>query len=282
VRPFRFWAAAASGLILAAGAAAAQQPAEPLPRGDVFPPLVADPKQPQFFAAYLFATAIGGSGQIGSVGLGENIGLVRGRGGRWQVSLATGVFSQFDMATVSMALINTDFLVGIPFTWRLGGWRARARLYHQSSHLGDEFIWRTNPERVNYSFDAIELLLSRDIGRWRVYGGGEYLARRDPADVRPGVAHAGLEYRHAAPLVRIGRLGAGRLLGALDTKSIEHRRWQIAWSVRAGLEFAPAAGARDDGRRWSVQLHAFDGPAPYGHFYEADVSAVGLGLHFSL
>jgi hypothetical protein len=196
------------------------------------------------------------------------------------VSVAAGVFSQFNMQTPSNDLINTDFIIGFPLTWRAGPLSARARIYHQSSHLGDEFILRTNPTRVNLSFEALELLGSWDVGGLRAYGGGEYIVRHEPADLKPALLHAGLEYRHPRPVVQVSGLGVGRVVAALDAKSSQERKWQTGWSVRAGLEFQPAGTGR--ARRLSVQLHGNDGPAPYGQFYEENVQAGGIGVHFSL
>ena len=254
--------------------------AEPLPQGQLFHALVADPKQPHFFAAWLWTSSPLVTGQVASVGLGEDIGLVRGQGRRWQVSVAAGVFSQFAMETPSNDLINTDFVIGFPLTWRSGALSARARIYHQSSHLGDEFILETNPTRVNLSFEALELLGSWDLGGLRGYGGGEYIVRHEPDDLKPALLHAGLEYRHPRPVVRLGGLGDGRIVAALDAKWSQERKWQAGWSVRAGLEFQPAGTGRV--RRLSVQLHGYDGPAPYGQFYQENVRSGGIGLHFSL
>lgn len=253
---------------------------EPFPAGQLFQPPLADPKQPHFFASLVWLTSRLVTGQVGSVGLGEDIGIIRGRGGRWQVSVAAGVFSQFNMETPSYDLLNTDFVIGFPFTWRRDALSARVRIYHQSSHLGDEFILRTNPTRVNLSFEALELLVSRDVGRVRAYGGGEYLLRHEPADLEAGLLHAGLEYRHPQALVRLGSLGDGRLVAALDAKASEERKWQAGWSMRAGLEFRSAVEGTP--RRVSLQLQAYDGPAPYGQFYQENVQSVGIGVHFSL
>jgi hypothetical protein len=248
-----------------------------------FAPLVADPKQPHFFAAWLWVTSPIVTGQVSSVGLGEDIGLVRGRRGgrgRWEVSVAAGVFSQFNMGTRSNDLINTDFVIGFPLTYRRGAVSARARIYHQSSHLGDEFILNTNPTRVNLSFEAAELLVAHDLGSFRVYGGGEYAYRHEPADLRPGVLHAGIEYRHARGALRLGRLGTGRVVAALDAKSAEERKWRMGWSGSVGIEFRLAA----DGavRNLSAQLQGYSGPAPYGQFYQENVRSVGVAIHLSL
>jgi hypothetical protein len=56
------------------------------------------------------------------------------------------------MNAPSTDLINTDYVVGIPLSWRSSLFSTRVRLYHQSTHLGDEFVPH-NPgvNRVNYS-----------------------------------------------------------------------------------------------------------------------------------
>jgi hypothetical protein len=269
------------GVLSAASARAQGTPrAEPLPEGHLFQGLLADPKQPQFFAAWVRMTSPLVTGQVSSVGLGEDIGLMRGRSGRWQVSVAAGVFSQFNIETASIDLINTDFVIGFPYTYRRGALSGRMRFYHQSSHLGDEFLLGTNPTRVNLSFEALELLVSHDFGELRSYAGGEYIVRHEPADLKPGLLHAGVEYRHPQSLFRLGSVGDARAVAALDAKSSQERRWQTGWSVRAGLEFTPAKPTT--ARRLSVLLHAYDGPAPYGQFYQDNVTWAGIGIHFSL
>jgi hypothetical protein len=254
--------------------------AEPLPAGHLFAPLVADPKQPHFFATWLWVTSPIVSGQVASVGLGEDIVVIRGAQRRWEVSVAAGVFSQFNMGTSSNDLINTDFVIGFPFAYRTGPFSARARIYHQSSHLGDEFILTQNPTRVNLSFEAAELLLARDIGSFRAYGGGEYIFRHEPADLKPGLLHAGLDYRHPQPLARIGGLGEGRLVAALDIKSTQERNWRVGWSGRVGIEFRPVPATGE--RNVSVQLQGYSGPAPYGQFYQENVRSIGVGIHLGL
>ena len=224
----------------------AQEPGrvEPLPQGHLFQPLLADPKEPHFFATWLWVTSPFLTSQVSSIGLGEDVGLIRGREQRWQVSIAAGAFSQFNMATRSNDLINTDFLVGFPFTYQRGALSARIRVYHHSSHLGDEFVLNGAPARINLSFEALEVLLSRDLGNLRAYGGGERVFRHEPANLRPGLFHGGVEYRQARGFVRLGGLGDGRLVAALDAKSIEERRWRVGWSGRLGVEFRPGGRAR--------------------------------------
>src|SRR3989454_10330062 len=123
-------------------------------RGDgVFQPLLADPKEPQFFATYLWDRSPRLGSRLASVGFGQTIGLVRESD--WELAIAAGGFSQFNMQSATNDLINTDYLVGLPLTYRHGSWSTRLRLYHQSSHPGDEYLLHTNAQRVDLTFEEI-------------------------------------------------------------------------------------------------------------------------------
>src|SRR2546430_14207720 len=82
--------------VLAAVPAAAQAPGPNPAPGAVFQPLLADPKEPQFFAAYLWERSPRLAPRLGSVGFGQTIGVVNGR--TWQAAIAAAGFSQFNLA----------------------------------------------------------------------------------------------------------------------------------------------------------------------------------------
>lgn len=260
----------------------------PLPTGDVFCPLVADPKSVRSFVSYLRETSEAAETSVGSVGIGDAFPMVRW-GGRTpgdgvQLSLQGSVFAQFDLGTSSYDLLNADFIIGLPLTWRRGSTSARARFYHQSSHLGDEFLLRDEdpkPERENLSFESLELILSQDVGLLRLYGGGEYLVNRSPEDLESAVAHAGTELRPSGG-VNFGRLGSVRPLVALDVKASHEQDWEPSWSLRAGLDVGRPREGAGAGGRWSLLLEYYRGPSPYGQFYRDDVTLVGAGLHFTI
>ena len=273
-------AALAAGQSGARAQAALPLPPVPSPSAALFPSLVADPKEPEFFATYLWQRSSRLTSRLGSVGFGQTIGILRARD--WQLSIAAGVFSQFDLSSTTADLMNTDYLVGLPVAYRRGNTAMRLRVYHQSSHLGDEYMIHAHAQRVDLSFEAAELLVARELAHWRVYGGGEYMFTHSPADLKPGVLHAGLEYRQPGSLVRLGRLAAGRLVAALDGRSVQDRGWQIGWSFVTGLELADPLLLPGSGWRWSVQLKGYSGPSPYGEFFRDRVSSLGFGLGLAL
>jgi hypothetical protein len=263
-------------------------PVEPFPENDVFRPPLADPKQPQFFATWQ-ATRVRSDDtylNIGSVGFGDNLGLLGRRNGcnGWQIGILAGVFAQFNMDAGSTDLINADYVVGIPVSWRSGLMSARVRLYHQSSHLGDEFLLG-NPgvDREDLSFEAVEATLSLDApGGWgRVYAGGGYLLHRSPETLDRLGVHGGFELRGptiVAPLLRtlLPALRFTPVFGA-DFKSFEELSWNINTNVVGGVEWSKAGADR----RLRLLANYYRGFAPYGQFFAQKIEQVGIGLYWS-
>ena len=256
-----------------------------LPATQLFTPLRADPKEPRFFVSTLHGESAVRDTTLGAVGFGEQFGILRREtptGMGWQLGLSGAVFAQFDLEAPSSDLINADYLIGVPLTWRQGDWSGRIRLYHQSSHLGDEFLLRTQPQRVNLSFEAIETLIARNFGGLRLYGGGEYLFDRDPSNLGEGLLHAGLDWRGQEIAFRFGDLGGARWVAGLDVKRWQQNDWDTQFSAKAGLEFAPLRDAGRNGRRWAALLEFYDGPSPYGQFYPWDVRYWGVAIQLGL
>ena len=256
------------------------------PQDQIFCPLIADPKYPRSFASLLRGTfpsiekPSGKGTAIASVGLGDFFGVVRWGGPRpgegLQLDVVGAIFAQFDLDSASNDLINADYIIGVPLTFRRSGFSVMARLYHQSSHLGDEFLLRSSPiQRENLSFESLELLASQEIGPLRLYGGGEHLFRRDPDTVKAKLLHTGAE-------LRSGRAGLVQLVGGVDLKTTEQHNWAQALSGRAGIELARPSPGGHPVRLVTILLELYKGPSPYGQFFLEDISYVGVGINFSL
>ena len=257
----------------------------PLPATQLFEPLRADPKEPRFFVSVLKVNSDIQNSTIAAVGFGENFGIVRhGSNPKkgWQLGLSAAVFAQFDLESESSDLMNADYVIGVPVTWRHNDWSGRVRVYHQSSHLGDEFLLRVQPERVNLSYESIEVLVAHDFGGIRAYGGGEYLFHREPSDLAEGLVHIGLDWRNRETAFSFSHLGAARWVAGLDVKHWQQDDWAIQVSAKAGLEFAPISNTNNSKRRWSVLMELYDGPSPYGQFYQDDLRYWGVSIQLGL
>lgn len=257
------------------------------PQDQIFCPIIADPKEARSFVSVLRGTfrslddPSGKGTTIGSVGLGDSVGLVRwggpapGEGA--QLDVVASIFAQFDLSPPSGSdLINADYIIGLPFTWRRRGFSTRLRIYHQSSHLGDEFLLRSEDvERQNLSFESVEFLASQEWGPLRAYAGGERIFRREPDHLPSKLFHGGAELRR-------GRDGRVQVVSGLDVKTTDLYDWSPAISGRVGLEAIRRGAGGHPARLVTLMIEVYHGPSPYGQFFQDDISYLGLGLHLGL
>jgi hypothetical protein len=243
----------------------------------LFEPLHADPRWPHFSAAYHYYSGNDELQSVGTASFGESFSLHRQRIGeeaQWEVGLQAGVFSIFDLDAASHDLVNTDYFVGPTLGWRNDGLSLLGRLYHQSSHLGDEYLLRTRVNRVNLSYEVADLLLSWDVtDALRVYAGGGYILHSAP-ELDPWTTQGGVE--------AFGRpFGGGnvRPLLAIDLQAREEHDWGRDVSVRTGLQFEDTTAGS---LRFQVLLEYYRGRSPNGQFLDQDVEFFGIGLHFQL
>jgi len=259
------------------------------PADDLFQPLLADPRQPQFFALWQSTQSRNErtNANIGSIGIGENFGFFTRRTGcnGWQISLLTGIFAQFDLDASDAALINVDFNVGVPVTWRHGNWSARLRFYHQSSHIGDEFLG-ANPgfQSIGFQFDEVDMIVSYDVQRWlRLYGGGAVMINRQPVTIDRNTVQWGFEARASTPLGRshgLGLLSNPILFWPVltaDFKSVEEQGWHINTNLLMGFDMSRVGSFK----RLRILFNYYHGYNPYGQFfYSQKTESFGVGTYF--
>lgn len=246
-----------------------------LPGGVLFRPLIADPRWPHFGAAWQHYIDDRQFSNVAAVSFGESFSFYRDRigGAWWEVGLHAGVFSVFDIDAESFDLINADYMVGVPLTLRYDDFTAMFRLFHQSSHLGDEFLLRTRTNRINVSYEAIDLRLSYEFDDLvRLYGGGGYLFHQTPSNLDAFSVQYGLELRSPWP----SRDSRWRPIAAVDVQQREENQWSADISARAGIEIAGVLLTR----KLQLLVEYFTGHSPNGQFYKDKIQYIGLGTHF--
>jgi hypothetical protein len=248
-------------------------------RGQLFAPLHADPRWPHFSAAYRRYVDSPEFTNVFAPTFGESISLYRNRApfnGQWEVGVQGGVFAILDIDARSKDLINADYLIALLTSYRSGDFSAFVRLGHVSSHLGDEYLLRSaanQVNRVNLSLESVDLKLSYDIRDVvRLYGGGGYLVRTDPVNIKPGTAQFGIELQ--SPRTYLG--GAVRPVAFGDFQSFEENKWSTDVSIRAGVQFA---NIRISDRYMQLLVEYFNGHSPNGQFFVRRIESIGLGLH---
>ncbi len=247
-----------------------------LPNGLLFDPLHADPRWPHFSVAYRGVSQGPEPKTTGSANFGETFSIYRNAApfnGQWEIAFQGGVFSIFDLDAPSADLVNADYTAGLLTSYRTGSFSGFFRIYHQSSHLGDEFILNNQPNRINLAYEEIDVKLSYELFDWfRVYGGGGYLVGRDPNTLGRGTSQFGAELTSPWTLLS----GKIRPVAYADFQANERTNWSITSSVLAGLQFE---NARIGDRKLQLLLEYLEGPSPNGQFYSQRTEWIGIGLH---
>lgn len=252
------------------------------PEGPLFFVPLASPKEPRTHVTWLRLRLPGAKFNIGSVGFGDSFGLLRwpgfGEADTWQLGISGAVLAQFNMDADSMDLINADYIIGLPLSYRNGSWSARGRLFHQSSHLGDEFLLlpqnsELRQTRINLSYEAVELLAGWEWKGIRLTAGPSYIIHSDTSLKRSSV-QAGLDYLRTKQVYT----PSAHLFASLLWHSWEETDWNSDLSAKAGIHFrSPYTEKR------AIQIFAeyFHGNLPFGQFYQLRSEYYGGGINIS-
>lgn len=247
------------------------------PSHKLFTPLMADPQELKSQLSVVQATLSDSSpGNFTGAFISMDVGFPLYNSNRtidrgtWDLRLVSGIHSQFNIDKSSNDLLNTDFLVGFPLSYRDGEWAARLRVMHQSSHLGDEFILSGNaPNRVNLSFEFAELLLAYHFGEFRIYAGGSHAFHRQPESLKPNVRKGGIEYiDEDSPW-----------LMAVHVTQHQETDWKTEFNAQAGVRVEPVLPGTT---QMDIYLQAFDGPFPYGQFYTQEAEYYGISFKLDI
>ena len=266
-----------------------------VPDNDVFRPILADQREPRFYADYRRVHFRFSNAQQLAEGQGPTISAAMvafgGVFGIWgmrqrqacdglQVSLFGVVFSQFNLSSTSFDLLNSDYLVGPMLTFRRGAWSARFRFYHQSSHLGDEFLLNyglaNRVQRENLSIEVLDLLVSLEGDWWRVFAGGGLILFSDAtSDLKstPGLLFWGGELRSSPWHWQSSTL---RPVFGASMSQAQATDWSLSGSLEAGLEWASSNAAH----RIRLLLVAQRGALPFSQFFSEKTENFGAQLQF--
>ena len=244
---------------------------------ELFQALIADPRQITFSAAWRFHDDIVHH-SVAAVVFGDTFPIFRWLDiwpchGDLQIGIEGGVFAIFlfdpDMETQegdSVALVNSDYYVALPIvTYACGNWSYRGRLYHVSSHLGDEFvITHTEIARKNPSREAVDLFASYQLTPWiRLYGGVGYNWHSNQSFfIKPWYIEYGAELRVLGQHNLYHCLYFQPFL-AMDFQNWEYTGWKFSATYCLGVEVSQLEGI---GKKLRIFLEYHDGYSVEGQF----------------
>ncbi len=250
----------------------------------LFPPFIANPREPIYSIAYRWFDDVLASNLI-AVSLGDVFPIFRWfdvfpAHGDLQIDISACAWADFDMNPANTPngewaeLINTDYLLAIPISYAFDKWAFRLRGYHISSHLGDEFMVN-NPsyKRLNPSFEAIDFMGSYQItDGLRVYAGPGFVVHSDNTfPMKVFYAEFGLEWRFYGLRMHSHRLyGAPFFAG--DLQIWEAVNYRPSGTVQLGYEFSKLQGA---GRKVRLFVEYHNGYSA-GQFFTKNAQYLGI------
>jgi len=198
-------------------------------------------------------------------------------GGDLQLEVEGGVFAVFDLSDKLFPLINADYYGGIPLTFAKGPWSHRLRLYHVSSHLGDEYMQANKKvRRKNKSFEALDISTDYQISRnFRIYGVlGSILASDSEMKMKPLYLEYGFEARGF-------RTNFKQLFGqaffAFHARNYQDVGYALDTTYALGYEWGKVHGIGKKIRLFAEYHHGF---SPEGQFSRERANYFGLRVAY--
>jgi Protein of unknown function (DUF1207) len=257
------------------------------PTDHLFDPILLDPLQSQTYGSVLPFYSTDGSRYPGSTvpfafgtqkpflrkeRWSSRAGVMQAR--EWTLDVAS--FTQFEvyrdpiLNKQKRQLVNTDYRVGVSYHLRRGVGTWRFRLYHISSHLGDDYIIRNQlnyylPNPVNY--ELIDATYSRLFTNGlRVYGGAGVVLRKSEERKRIS-AQAGFFYRKPTQ-------NALRFVAGVDIKVWQQTDFKPGIKAAIGAELGR-------GNPFTLLVEGYSGFRPYSLYESQTVNWLGVGLYLN-
>ena len=211
------------------------------------------------------------------VGVGENFPVLALRRGPRPVTLGFGtqVYGRFSLGDRKSALISNDWVVGLNTTAALGAWTLTGEIYHESSHLGDEYGDRFGASRIDWTREVAAAWVTYGTGPVRVTGNLSYVLIDQLPLRRPGAALAA-DFRGRPVSGFLG--GEVRPVGGVFFEGAAATSWRISSSAKLGIAIAGAEGGREMG----IALIAHDGLSTQRQFFRRESRYFGVELRFDL
>jgi hypothetical protein len=191
------------------------------------------------------------------------------------LGFGTQVYGRFSLGDRKSALISNDWVVGLNTTAALGAWTLTGEIYHESSHLGDEYGDRFGASRLDWTREVAAAWVSYGTGPMRITGSLSYVLIDELDLERPGAALAAdFEGRPFGSFLG----GRVRPVGGVFLEGTAATSWRISTSAKLGLAVASAPGGREVG----LAFIAHDGLSTQRQFFRHESRYFGAELRFDL
>jgi len=193
------------------------------------------------------------------------------------IGMEGGAITQFEWSMKDGYLqtdyMSTDFIIGMPVVWQMKNLQLRFRLYHLSSHMGDDYIFRdsiTSYYRNNNTYEQLDLTAAYLYENFRfILGVGTVLSSSAPR--KPLVFNWGLDY-----LITLNKKETLNYYAGFYANSKQDNNYIPAINLGLGLKIGSY-----DRRGAKLLITYFNGPLPYSVFSGEMVQWLGIAVYIN-
>jgi hypothetical protein len=189
----------------------------------------------------------------------------------WTLDLGVGTQARFSLSDPKSALISGDWNVGFDVQGRVGRSQLALQLFHESSHLGDEYAEHFGVSRIDWTREVLMGWYGYPVGQATIRGSVGYVLT-DQLRLPRGLASLAIDYRGRTGFV--GRT-PGRLVMGIYTSAEEATDWHLSTSAQIGVEFG-----RRPGHTFALGLVWHAGLSTQRQFYRARSRYLGGEVRF--
>ncbi|NQV41929.1 MAG: DUF1207 domain-containing protein [Candidatus Marinimicrobia bacterium] len=253
-----------------------------MPQGSIFPALYLDPAAGQQSISILSYEVEGETQQLMYVPISlsmrqQFLRSVQAGGQQWELGMEFTIYSQFSIVDAGDAFMgglqNADYRISSIFHYQHTLTTLyKVSLFHQSSHLGDDYIIRNlvvTPTLRTQNYEQLDLTWYKKLTGLNLYGVAGY-------NVSPNTVRKRLLLQFGGDWIHLLPKNPGlALLAGVDIKLYEHYDYVPNIRIGAGVEFA-----RGTPTPVKILLNYYQGQLPYSTLENQKVRLIGLGLIF--
>lgn len=208
--------------------------------------------------------------------IGEDFPVFALRQGPRPITLGFGVevFGRFSLDDSKSSMISNDWFVGLNTHFDLHPWELDLQVYHESSHLGDEYSATFNAKRLDWTREVLAAWIGYRTGPIRIMGSVNRVLI-DELELEPWGGSLGLDYR-----VHAFHMGGQEVavIAGIFGEATGASSWRVSNSAKLGLAFP---GARS-GKELRLSLIGHDGLSTQRQFFRARSRYIGMEIEFQL
>ncbi len=198
----------------------------------------------------------------------------------FEIGFELSSFTQFEfyynkVGTHKRQHLNTDFIIAMPLVWKLNDFYLRAKFFHRSTHLGDDYIFRnclTEPDAKPITYEQADVSLFYEC-KQAIYYAGIGVVTRSNVERKKLNAYLGFNNFHF-----MGKRGKWKLTYGIHSKFEAETNFKPGVNSGIGIEF----GGKEKNYPLQIMIEYYNGFMPYSAFEQKDVRLLGTSIRLKL